>query len=105
MNRFQPPGRAQLYALARKAWQQGLILSSGNIHPETFVSEMDQLSTHYKVSIEIKRFNGKAYCLANEGIPIPHDPQSLQATHYKQTNPNYKITQAAWQQLTQTRDL
>lgn len=99
VNRFQPPGRSQLYALAKRAWNEGMIISSGNIHPETFVSEMDQLAAHHHVPIEIKRLGGKAYCLANEGCPLGLDPESDMGQLYKQVNPHYRITMSAWTRI------
>jgi len=95
MNKFQPPARVHLHAQVIRAWKEGLIICSGQYNPELFISEIDQMATKYHVDVEIKRMGGKAYCLANKGIPLSLKSRNGEE-HYRQHSLNYRITQSAW---------
>lgn len=101
VNKFQPPGRLHLYATLTRAWKQGLIVCSGEYHPETFISEVDQLAAKHKVNIEIKRLNGKAYVMANEGLPLEIGANHPQRDAHKERNPHYRVNQSVWSRISE----
>lgn len=93
--------RRQLDSEILFAWQRGRIACGKSIASGLFISECDQLARHHKTDLVTIESGGLAYAMANNGLPLGLDQDSLAGRRYRDVCPQYRINHMAWQKLQQ----